>query len=100
MAKQVFLEFEKQIEELQSKIDELIEMQDKEEGKKIDLSSEIDQLKLKTEELLKKTYADLTPWQTSLVARHPQRPYMLDYVQMIFTDFHELHGDRAYADDP
>lgn len=100
MAKQVFLEFEKQIEELQSKIDELIEMQDKEEGKKIDLSSEIDQLKLKTEELLKETYADLTPWQTSLVARHPQRPYMLDYVQMIFTDFHELHGDRAYADDP
>lgn len=99
MAKQVFLEFEKQIEELQSKIDELSEMQEKDE-KKIDLSSEIEQLKSKTEELLKKTYAELTPWQTSLVARHPHRPYMLDYVQMVFTDFHELHGDRAYADDP
>ena len=99
MAKQVFLDFEKQIEELQGKIDELIEMQEKDEGKKIDLSSEIEQLTLKTEELLKETYADLTPWQTSLVARHPQRPYMLDYVQMVFTDFHELHGDRAYADD-
>ena len=78
MAKQVFLEFEKQIEELQSKIDELSEMQEKDE-KKIDLSSEIEQLKSKTEELLKKTYAELTPWQTSLVARHPHRPYMLDY---------------------
>ena len=91
MAKQVFLEFEKQIEELQSKIDELSEMQEKDE-KKIDLSSEIEQLKSKTEELLKKTYAELTPWQTSLVARHPHRPYMLDYVQMVFTDFHELHA--------
>ena len=99
MAKQVFLDFEKQIEELQSKIDELNEMQEKDEGKKIDLSSEIEQLQHKTEELLKETYADLTPWQTSLVARHPQRPYMLDYVNMVFTDFHELHGDRAYADD-
>lgn len=99
MAKQVFLDFEKQIEELQSKIDELNEMQEKDEGKKIDLSSEIEQLQHKTEELLKETYAELTPWQTSLVARHPQRPYMLDYVNMVFTDFHELHGDRAYADD-
>ena len=76
MAKQVFLDFEKQIEELQSKIDELNEMQEKDEGKKIDLSSEIEQLQHKTEELLKETYAELTPWQTSLVARHPQRPYM------------------------
>ena len=100
MAKHVFLEFEKQIEELQGKIDELSEMQEKDEGKKIDLTSEIEQLKLKTEALLKETYADLTPWQTSLVARHPHRPYMLDYVNMIFTDFHELHGDRAFADDP
>ncbi len=99
MAKLVFLDFEKQIEELHLKIDELSEMQDSEDGKKLDISSEIEQLKDKTRELLKQTYAHLTPWQTSLVARHPQRPYMLDYIEMIFTDFHELHGDRAYADD-
>ena len=86
MAKLVFLDFEKQIEE-------------GDDGKKLDLSTEIEQLRAKTEELVKKTYAELTPWQTSLVARHPQRPYMLDYIEMIFTDFHELHGDRAYADD-
>lgn len=99
MAKQVFLEFEKQIEELETKIEELNEMQSKEDGSELDLSEEIGKLQAKTEELLKKTYAELTPWQTSLVARHPQRPYMLDYIEMIFTDFHELHGDRAFADD-
>ena len=99
MAKLVFLDFEKQIEELHSKIDELTKMQEGDDGKKLDLSTEIEQLRAKTEELVKKTYAELTPWQTSLVARHPQRPYMLDYIEMIFTDFHELHGDRAYADD-
>ena len=99
MAKQVFLDFEKQIEELQNKIEELREMQDKDKAR-LDLTAEIAQLQQKTEELLKKTYAELSPWQTSLVARHPQRPYMLDYINMVFTDFHELHGDRAYADDP
>lgn len=99
MAKQVFLDFEKQIEELQNKIEELREMQDKDKAR-LDLTAEIAQLQQKTEELLKKTYAELSPWQTSLVARHPQRPYMLDYIDMVFTDFHELHGDRAYADDP
>lgn len=99
MAKAVFLDFEKQIEELQVKIDDLMAMQDKDEGKTLNLTAEINQLQAKTEELLKKTYAELTPWQTSLVARHPQRPYMLDYIEMIFTDFHELHGDRTFADD-
>ena len=99
MAKLVFLDFEKQIEELHLKIDELTKMQESDDGKKLDLTAEIEQLKAKTEELVKKPYAELTPWQTSLVARHPQRPYMLDYIEMIFTDFHELHGDRAYADD-
>lgn len=99
MAKAVFLDFEKQIEELQIKIDDLTAMQEKDEGKKINLTEEIALLQSKTEELLKKTYAELTPWQTSLVARHPQRPYMLDYIEMVFTDFHELHGDRAFADD-
>ncbi len=100
MAKAIFLDFEKQIEELQLKIDDLIAMQEAKEGEQsIDLSDEIERLRAKTEELLKKIYADLTPWQTSLVARHPQRPYMLDYIEMIFTDFHELHGDRVFADD-
>ena len=99
MAKAVFLDFEKQIEELQIKIDDLTAMQEKDEGKKINLTEEIALLQSKTEELLKKTYAELTPWQTSLVARHPQRPYMLDYIEMVFTDFHELHGDRTFADD-
>ncbi|MBO7173727.1 MAG: acetyl-CoA carboxylase carboxyltransferase subunit alpha [Burkholderiaceae bacterium] len=99
MAKQVFLEFEKQIEELETKIEELNNMQSKEDGSELDLSEEIEKLRAKTEQFLKKTYAELTPWQTSLVARHPQRPYMLDYIEMIFTDFHELHGDRHFADD-
>ena len=99
MAKQVFLEFEKQIEELETKIEELTNMQSKEDGSELDLTEEIEKLKAKTEQHLKKTYAELTPWQTSLVARHPQRPYMLDYIEMIFTDFHELHGDRHFADD-
>ena len=69
MAKAVFLDFEKQIEELQVKIDELMAMQDKDEGKTLNLTAEINQLQAKTEELLKKTYAELTPWQTSVVAR-------------------------------
>ena len=99
MVKQVFLEFEKQIEELETKIEELTNMQSKEDGSELDLTEEIEQLKAKTEQHLKKTYAELTPWQISLVARHPQRPYMLDYIEMIFTDFHELHGDRHFADD-
>jgi acetyl-CoA carboxylase carboxyl transferase subunit alpha len=57
-------------------------------------------LQKKSQELTKAVYAKLTPWQISQVARHPQRPYTLDYIKSIFTDFHELHGDRAYADDP
>ena len=64
MAKLVFLDFEKQIEELHSKIDELTKMQEGDDGKKLDLSTEIEQLRAKTEELVKKTYAELTPWQT------------------------------------
>lgn len=99
MAKAVFLDFEKQIEELQVKIDDLMAMQEKDEGKTLNLTAEIELLQSKVEELIKTTYAHLTPWQTSLVARHPQRPYMLDYIEMVFTDFHELHGDRAFADD-
>ena len=65
----------------------------------MDISDEIGRLQQKSQTLAKEIYAKLTPWQTALVARHPQRPYTLDYVREIFTDFHELHGDRMYADD-
>lgn len=98
MAKKVFLDFEHDIEKLETKIDELRALE--EEGKStVSVASEIASLETKADELLKKVYAELTPWQTSLVARHPQRPYTLDYIEALCTDFHELHGDRAFADD-
>jgi acetyl-CoA carboxylase carboxyl transferase subunit alpha len=65
----------------------------------VDISEEIERLQKKSHALLKDIYAKLTPWQVAQLARHPQRPYTLDYVNDIFTDFHELHGDRAFADD-
>ena len=98
MTKRVYLEFEREIEALESKIDELKAMEA--QGSADDsLEKEIHQLELKSVDRLKKLYAKLSPWETSLVARHPQRPYTLDYLDSIFTDFHELHGDRAFADD-
>lgn len=99
MAKKVFLEFERDIEALEKKIDELRELEEAEQGKGVSVASEIASLEAKEAELVKKTYAELTPWQVSLVARHPNRPYTLDYIDAMFTDFHELHGDRAFADD-
>jgi acetyl-CoA carboxylase carboxyl transferase subunit alpha len=66
----------------------------------VDISEEIERLTKKSQALTKEIYAKLTPWQVSQVARHPQRPYTLDYIGSLFTDFHELHGDRSYADDP
>jgi acetyl-CoA carboxylase carboxyl transferase subunit alpha len=66
----------------------------------VDIADEIQRLEKKSESLIKDTYAKLTPWQVAQVARHPQRPYTLDYVAALFTDWHELHGDRAFADDP
>jgi len=66
----------------------------------IDIAEEVDLLKKKSQTLLKDTYAKLSPWQVALVARHPQRPYTLDYISALCTDFHELHGDRAFGDDP
>jgi len=69
------------------------------EGSAVDISEEIDKLHQKSQQLTKDIYSKLTPWQVSQIARHPQRPYMLDYLAEIFTDFHELHGDRSYADD-
>ena len=96
MAKMTFLEFEQPIAELESKIDELRFVQD---DSAVDISEEIERLQKKSQALLKDIYAKLSPWQVSQLARHPQRPYTLDYVEDIFTDFHELHGDRTFADD-
>jgi acetyl-CoA carboxylase carboxyl transferase subunit alpha len=94
--KTTFLDFEQPISELETKIEELRFVQN---DSAVDISEEIDRLKKKSEGLTKEIYAKLSPWQVSQVARHPQRPYTLDYIREIFTDFHELHGDRAFADD-
>ena len=96
MSKTTFLGFEQPIAELESKIEELRFVQ---EDSAVDISEEIDRLSQKSQQLTKDLYGKLTPWQVSQIARHPQRPYTMDYVNEIFTDFHELHGDRTYADD-
>lgn len=96
MSKTTFLSFEQSIAELETKIEELRFVQ---EDSAVDISEEIDKLHQKSQQLTKDIYSKLTPWQVSQIARHPQRPYTLDYVGEIFTDFHELHGDRSYADD-
>jgi acetyl-CoA carboxylase carboxyl transferase subunit alpha len=95
--KTTFLDFEQPIAELESKIEALRFVQD---DSAVDISVEIGHLQKKSLELTKSIYAKLTPWQIAQVARHPQRPYTLDYLRGLFTDFEELHGDRAYADDP
>ncbi len=91
-----FLDFEQSIADLEAKIEELRFVQD---DSAIDISDDIDRLEKKSAQLTKDIYAKLSPWQVSQVARHPQRPYTLDYLSLIFTDFEELHGDRAFADD-
>src|SRR5262252_358891 len=96
MSKTTFLEFEQPIAELEGKIEELRYVQDE---SALDISEEIDRLQKKSQALMKDIYAKLSPWQVAQLARHPQRPYTLDYISDIFTDFHELHGDRAFADD-
>jgi acetyl-CoA carboxylase carboxyl transferase subunit alpha len=96
MNKRHFLEFEQPIAELETKIEELRYVQNE---SAVDISEEIDRLSKKSLQLTKDVYASLTPWQVTQIARHPQRPYTLDYVGEIFTDFQELHGDRAFADD-
>src|SRR6201988_1238180 len=95
--KTTFLEFEQPIAELEAKIDELRYVQD---DSAVDISEEIGRLQKKSQALTKDIYAKLSAWQIAQVARHPQRPYTLDYVQNLFTGFEELHGDRAFADDP
>ncbi|AFU19869.1 acetyl-CoA carboxylase carboxyl transferase subunit alpha [Actinobacillus equuli subsp. haemolyticus] len=94
---QEYLDFELPIAELEAKIESLraVSAQDG----KIDLDDEIKRLQKKSEELTKKTFANLDAWQVSRMARHPNRPYTLDYIEHIFTEFDELAGDRAFADD-
>ena len=91
-----FLEFEQPIAELEAKIDELRYLGDDAE---INIVDEINRLRAKSRVLTKSIFATLTPWQVAQIARHPQRPYTLDYLPALFTDFDELHGDRMYADD-
>jgi acetyl-CoA carboxylase carboxyl transferase subunit alpha len=94
--KVTFLDFEQSVSELENKIEQLRFVQD---DSALDISDEISRLQKKSQSLTKDIYSKLTPWQISQVSRHPQRPYTLDYVEHLFTDFEELHGDRNYADD-
>jgi len=94
--KTTFLEFEQPIAELESRIEELRFVQD---DSAVDISEEIQRLSKKSQALTKEIYAKLTPWQVAQVARHPQRPYTLDYIGALFTGFEELHGDRMFAED-
>ena len=96
MTKRHFLDFEQPVAELEAKIEELRYVQNE---SAVDISEEIDRLSKKSLLLTKDIYSGLTPWQVTQIARHPQRPYTLDYIGEIFTDFQELHGDRAFADD-
>ena len=96
MAKRTFLDFEQPIAELENKIEELRYVQNE---SAVDISEEIDQLDKKSLQLTKDIYSDLSPSQITKIARHPERPYTLDYVRDCFTDFVELHGDRHFADD-
>jgi acetyl-CoA carboxylase carboxyl transferase subunit alpha len=93
-----FLDFEQPVAELQAQIEELRLVND-ESGMDVDLKDEIALLEQKQKDLSKKIFADLGAWQVAQIARHPMRPYTLDYIEHIFTDFDELAGDRAYADD-
>ena len=92
-----FLEFEQPIAELEAKIEELRLVGD---DNAINIGEEIDRLQTKCRTLTETTFAALTPWQISQLARHPQRPYTLDYIKHLFDGFKELHGDRSFADDP
>lgn len=90
------LEFEQPIAELQAKIDELSSVSQQSD---LNLSDEVANLEAKRNALIERIFADLSPWQTAQMARHPQRPYALDYIHGVLDEFDELHGDRAFADD-
>jgi acetyl-CoA carboxylase carboxyl transferase subunit alpha len=92
-----FLDFEQPIAELDAKIRELRYVGD---DKEININDEITRLQKKSKELISSIFSSLTDWQISQVARHPARPYTIDYIQRLFTDFDELHGDRNFSDDP
>jgi acetyl-CoA carboxylase carboxyl transferase subunit alpha len=92
-----FLDFEQPIAELEAKIEELKFLGDDSD---INIAEEVKRLQAKSRALTTSIFASLTPWQVAQLARHPQRPYTLDYIPLLFTDFMELHGDRMYADDP
>ncbi len=94
--KTIFLDFENSIADLEDKIEQLRAVND---DSAVDIADEIEQLSMKSEALIKEVYAKLTPWQISQVSRHAQRPYTQDYINALFTDFEELHGDRNFADD-
>jgi acetyl-CoA carboxylase carboxyl transferase subunit alpha len=96
LAKKSFLDFEQPIAELESKIEELRYVQSE---SAVDISQEIEQLAKKSQQLTKDIYSDLSPWQITKIARHIERPYTLDYIGHIFTDFVEMHGDRHFSDD-
>ncbi|MFP5459286.1 MAG: acetyl-CoA carboxylase carboxyltransferase subunit alpha [Bacteriovoracia bacterium] len=89
------LEFEKPVFELENQIREL-----KESSSKIDLSAEIQALQAKVDGLIKEIYKNLSPWERTLLSRHPARPHAIDYIEKIVSDFHEIHGDRRFNDDP
>lgn len=92
-----YLDFERPIAELESKVEELRQM---DKGQDINLNEEIQRLEEKCRKLSESIFSSLTPWQVSQLARHPLRPYTMDYIEAIFTDFEELHGDRHFSDDP
>ncbi|GAL07625.1 acetyl-CoA carboxylase carboxyl transferase subunit alpha [Photobacterium aphoticum] len=94
-----FLEFEQPIAELEAKIEALRDVSSRDDSESVDLHKEIEQLEKKSLELTKKIFNDLGAWQVAQLARHPQRPYVLDYIEHMFTEFDELAGDRAFADD-
>ena len=95
--KTTFLDFEQPIAELEARIEELRYVQD---DSAVDISEEISRLQKKSSTLTRDIYGKLSAWQISQVARHPQRPYSLDYFQNLFADFEELQGDRLFAEDP
>ncbi|TFW73167.1 acetyl-CoA carboxylase carboxyl transferase subunit alpha [Methylotenera oryzisoli] len=93
-----YLDFEQPIAQLEAKIESLRSSHDDHDN--LDISKELTALEKKSKKLSEDIYGNLTAWQISQMARHPQRPYTLDYIQALFTDFEELHGDRAFSDDP
>lgn len=94
-----FLDFEQPIAELEAKIDSLTAVSRQDEKLDINIDEEVHRLREKSVELTRKIFADLGAWQIAQLARHPRRPYTLDYVRLAFDEFDELAGDRAYADD-